>query len=220
MLALRHILRCLPLLILLFVFANRTGATQSPAAMSQEQQELSAEQIMKLLPSQPLPVLATPAPKAPRLLLQSYVVAYRSPGHVRFSDPDAFHNAARSIRDWLGVHHVAIAEDPMRGMIETSELFSIDSLLNLAREARASYLLYITIDRPVTKWLKIKIQCYDLTGRLLWEEEASHGGGLSSRNSLERVTRELELKLTPKLGSPGLATTAVEAPEARGGSAL
>jgi len=55
--------------------------------------------------------------------------------------------------DFLKKNDVNIIADPERGTIQTNELFSADSLLNLTRSAGATYLLYVTVDRPATSWL-------------------------------------------------------------------
>ncbi len=77
--------------------------------------------------------------------------------------------------EFLKKNDVNIVADPERGTIQTSELFSTDSLLNLTRNAGANYLLYVTVDRPAASWLKVTFQCYDLSGKALWEEHASSG---------------------------------------------
>jgi hypothetical protein len=140
----------------------------------------------------------------------SYLFTWRTPGHVKFSDPEAFHNAAQAVRELLAEHQIVIFPDPVRGKIVTSEVFSTESKLALARRSGAAYLLEVSIDRPITRWLKIKIECYDMTGKLLWQEEASHGGGFNSAESLKKVTGELHQRLEQRLGSPGLLTTMPE----------
>jgi hypothetical protein len=157
-----------------------------------------------------LPQLPPPAIPPPRLIEGSYLFTWRTPGHVKFSDPEAFHNAAQAVRELLAEHQIVIFPDPVRGKIVTSEVFSTESKLALARRSGAAYLLEVSIDRPITKWLKIKIECYDMTGKLLWQEEASHGGGLNSAESLKKVTGELHQRLEQHLGGPGLLTTMPE----------
>jgi hypothetical protein len=147
------------------------------------------------------PVLAVTVPK---LQQGSYLFIQRTPGHVKYSDSDTFHNAAKAVRELLRSHQVSIFDDPVRGTIETAETFSMESVLALARQAGATYLLYAKIDRPITKWLKISLQCYDMEGRMVWQEEAAHGGGLNSSESLKKITNELDKRLQTKLGGPGL----------------
>ena len=133
-----------------------------------------------------------------------YYVAYRTPAHVTRSSPDVFHEVANDTLEFLKKNDVNIMTDPERGTIQTSELFSTDSLLNLTRDAGANYLLYVTVDRPSVSWLKVTLQCYDLSGKALWEEHASSGGGLSGKGAPSKTMESLKKKLLPRIGQQGL----------------
>lgn len=172
----------------------------------------------KQVPAEPAPLnqaQPVPAPpelpqlpaQAPRLQEGSYLFIQRTHGHVKFSDPETFHRAATAIKELFRQQNISIVEDPLRGTLETSEEFSLPSVLKLARDAGATHLLYVRVERPVTKWLKIRVQCYDLNGRMLWEESASHGGGWNSGKSLEKITAELGRRLSQRAGGPGLPRT-------------
>jgi hypothetical protein len=203
------------------ILARTTAGSPQPTAPLAQQQspEVTEQQLPDLVPwQQPLilPQLPPLAVQPPRLLEGSYLFTYRTSGHVKYSDPDAFHNAARAVRELLAEHQIAIFPDPVRGNTETSESFSTESMLDLARRTGATYLLQVAIDRPITKWLKVSIQCYDMNGKLLWQEEASDGGGFNSSGSLRKVTSELHRRLEQRLGGPGLLTTMPEKPPAAG----
>lgn len=133
-----------------------------------------------------------------------YYVAYRTPAHVARSSPDVFHEVANEIVEFLKKSEVNVVADPERGTIETNELFSLDSLMGLTRNAGASSLLYVTVDRPATSWLKMTLQCYNSSGKLLWEEHASASGGLSGKGAPAKVIENLRKKLSPRIGQPGL----------------
>jgi len=133
-----------------------------------------------------------------------YYVAYRTPAHVARSSPDVFHGVANDMLDLLKTNDVNVVADPERGTIETNELFSVDSLLSLTKNAGATSLLYLTVDRPATSWLRLTLQCYDLSGKLLWEEHASSSGGLSGRGAPSKSMENLKKKLLPRIGQPGL----------------
>jgi hypothetical protein len=136
-----------------------------------------------------------------------YFVAYRTQRHIKYSAPDVFHRLVADLVEYLKSRDVRIVEDPERGILETDEAFSTDSLLNLARNAGAATLLLVTVDRPVTKWLKVTMQAYDLNAKLLWSEDASSGGGLSGGGAPAKVLKTLQKKLGSRIGKPGLSTT-------------
>ncbi len=199
---------CAVMVLLSLVCRAQEGTSLPPEQPETAQPQPPVLQLPQVLPQFP----SIPA-QSPRLQEGSYLFIYRTPAHVQRSDPDTFHNAARAVRDLLREQQVSIFEDPMRGTIETSETFSMESVLNLARQSGGTYLIYVTIDRPVTKWLKILLQCYDLNGKLVWQEEAAHGGGWNSSESIKKITNELNKRLTPRLGGPGLPPILTGIPE-------
>jgi len=140
-----------------------------------------------------------------------YFVAHRTQRHIKYSAPGVFHQLVADLVQYLKSRDVRIVEDPERGILETDEAFSTTSLLNLTRNAGAASLLLVTVDRPVTKWLKVTVQAYDLNARLLWSEEASSGGGLSGGGAPAKVLKTLQKSLDSRVGKPGLSAPPPEA---------
>jgi hypothetical protein len=149
-----------------------------------------------------------------------YYVAYRTPAHVSRSTPDVFHQVTKETLELLKQNGVNVVADPERGTIETSDLFSLDSLLSLTKNAGATSLLYLTVDRPAMSWLKATFQCYDASGKLLWEEHASAGGGLSGKGAPSKVMESLRKRLVPRMGQPGLPKVQRPAQTARDASVI
>ncbi len=135
----------------------------------------------------------------------SYFVAYRTPAHVSYSGPEVFHGIADEIHKFLTAKNAVLVVDPERPSFQTAELFSLESLLKLAQDAGATHLLYLIVDRPATKWVKIRFQCFDPSGKLLWEEVTQDGGGLSGKAGVQRALNKMKKQLEARLGGPGLA---------------
>jgi len=175
--------------------------------------QASAIGILLLLGALPAPLAAVEA-QTPVAARDDgvYFVAYRTQRHIKYSAPEVFHQFAADLVAYLKSRDIRIVEDPERGILETDESFSTDSLLNLARNAGAASLLLVTVDRPVTKWLKVTMQAYDLNAKLLWSEDASSGGGLSGGGAPAKVLKALQKKLDSRVGKPGLSTA--QPPEA------
>lgn len=134
-----------------------------------------------------------------------YVVAYRAPNHIKFSSPEVFHGFAKDLIGYLKSRDVNILEDPERGILQTDQLISVESLLNLTKNAGATYLFLATVDRPATKWMKVTVQAYDLSGRLLWSEEADSGGmTMTGKGAPEKILKLLQKKLDSRIDKPGL----------------
>jgi hypothetical protein len=134
-----------------------------------------------------------------------YVVAYRAPNHVKFSSPEVFHGFAKDLISYLKSRDVNILEDPERGILQTDQLISVESLLNLTKNAGATYLFLATVERPATKWMKVTVQAYDLSGRLLWSEEADSGGmAMTGKGAPEKTLKLVQKKLDSRIDKPGL----------------
>jgi hypothetical protein len=136
----------------------------------------------------------------------SYVAAFRTSKHVMASKPEVFHDVVAEVVRYLGDKKVDLVSDPLRPRIETQDAISIDSLVKIAKDAGASYLLYIIVDRPVAQWLKVTVQCYDLDQKMLWQESAGYTGAfdVNSKKALPEIMKRLDKQLAPKFDHPGL----------------
>jgi len=122
------------------------------------------------------------------------------------SKPEVFHDAVEEVVRYMNDKKVELVSDPLRPRIETQDAISIDSLMKIAKDAGASYLLYIIVDRPVTQWLKVTVQCYDLDQKMLWQESAGYTGALdvNSKKALPEIMKKLDKQLAPRFDHPGL----------------
>jgi hypothetical protein len=78
-------------------------------------------------------------------------------------------------------------------------------VLGYAKKAGASSLLFLTLDRPVHSWVKLSVQCFDMTGSLLWEAGASDSGWLhTGKPDVLNVIKETQKQLARRIGGPGL----------------
>jgi hypothetical protein len=136
----------------------------------------------------------------------SYVAAFRTPKHVTLSKPEVFHDAVEEVVQYLQENKVNLVSDPLRARIETQDPISVESLVRIAKDAGASYLLYITVDRPVAQWLKVTVECYDLDEKMLWRNSAGYTGALdaNSKKGLPEIMKKLGKQLSVKFGQPGL----------------
>jgi hypothetical protein len=104
--------------------------------------------------------------------------------------------------------------------LQTDESISVESLLNLTKNAGAKYLFLATVERPASKWLKVTTQAYDLSGKLLWSEEANSGGmSMTGKGAPEKTLKLLEKKLDPRIDKPGLPKKSPQIPATLKGEA-
>ena len=133
-----------------------------------------------------------------------FVFVQRTDRHAKYSSPGVFHNVLTDLLDYLKTKNVAIAVDEFGGRNHAEGATPLDTIFTIARDAKASSVMYIVVDRPVTKWLKITVQCFDMNQKQLWQEEASSGGGLSGGHGFEVSTKKLHAQLDKRLGQDGL----------------
>ena len=153
--------------------------------------------IAPYLPAQEKPALS---PNGPAV----FMVVFRTPAHVRYSQPQVFHGFANDLYSFLNEKNVPIKVDPERGTIETESPMSVESMLNIARQVEANSLLFVTVDRPISKWIKVTLQSYDLSGKLLWQVEASDAGSMTGKGGYQKTLERIEASLSERFGTPGL----------------
>ena len=147
--------------------------------------------------------------RTPASVKSIYVIAFRTPAHVRTSSPEVFHTAAADVRKILTDGKVRIVEDKERGFIENESQMSVAGMVKLAGEAGAGSLLFVTVDRPTSKWIKLVLQAYDLDAKLLWEEIVDSGmSEMSGASGYKKCFEKLKKKLPERIGGPGLPVSA------------
>jgi hypothetical protein len=133
-----------------------------------------------------------------------YIVVYRTPAHVRYSKAEVFHGFSQDLWAWLRSKNVPLVIDPERGTIESESQMSVESMLNIAKQLKATSLLFITVDRPLTKWIKVTVQAYSLEGKKLWGEDASDARSLSGKGGYQKTLECIEAGLEKRMGQDGL----------------
>lgn len=77
-------------------------------------------------------------------------------------------------------------------------------------EASATYRLRLTVDRPLSRWIRVTVEAYDSTDKKLWQQVAQSGawamtGGQGFRDTIERLHKMLDTNLGEKGGLPLIA---------------
>lgn len=134
-----------------------------------------------------------------------FVFVQRTDRHGKYSKSDVFHNATNDLLEYLKGKNVAIAVDEFGGRTFAESATPLETVFNIAREAKARSVLYVTVDRPKTKWIEITAQCYDMSGNVMWKEEASNGNGdMSGGAGLKTAEKRMREKLEKHVGIEGL----------------
>ncbi len=143
--------------------------------------------------------VSTPTPQT------TYLYFHRTSGHVKLSTPQVFEQAVSEIQGYVSANGVATLTEGSAASWEAELPWS--AVQDMAHRSGAAYLLYVVVDRPITKWLKVTVQCYDTAGHRIWQENAAVGGlsgGKGERATLHKLRGELDRRL----GQPGLLQAA------------
>src|ERR1700686_2543834 len=89
----------------------------------------------------------------------AFVFFQRTRGHARNSTPDVFKQVVDDIQGFLKANTVAVVIN--EDLSSWGDELPLSAVQQMAHDSKAAYLLYVVVDRPLTKWLKVTVQCYD-----------------------------------------------------------
>jgi hypothetical protein len=153
----------------------------------------------------------------PPRLQTAFVFFQRAEHHVKNGNEHAFQEVVDNIQQYLRANRVTTAGGPH--VSSSGAELPLSDMLEMAGTAKATILLYIVIDRPAMKPLKVTITCFDTMGRRLWQEESSPRAlSVETVDHPERVTlptlQKMREKLNSHLGQPGLIQVPAEQAQA------
>src|SRR5262249_27635823 len=132
----------------------------------------------------------------------TFVFIQKTSGVARFSSHKLFEHVMDDLQEYLKTHEIAnvLRTDDLSSGVEVP-LFAVQ---DMARRAHATYLVYVIVDRPKMKWLKVTVACYDSAGQQMWTDESSAGKELLRHSGEQDTLKQLHQKLDQRLGQPGL----------------
>ena len=139
-----------------------------------------------------------------------FVFLQRTSGHVARSQPEVFLAVVNDVFEHLKSKNVSMARDEFGGRRYSEEEISFAAVQKIAEDSKADSVLYLVVDRPIAKWIRVVAQCTDSSGKLLWREEAASGGGITGAHGLRVTLDRLHQRLDQHLGQEGLPVTAAE----------
>lgn len=139
------------------------------------------------------------------------VFVIRTKGHQKYSKVEVFDTVVKDVFAYLNEKQISLAKDEFGGRTHANDEMPVETVMNIARDANASSVLCLIVDRPVTKWVKVTLRAYDITGKQLWEEKAESGGGLSGAHGLRVTLDRLRSALDKHVGNEGLPVLAAAA---------
>jgi hypothetical protein len=133
-----------------------------------------------------------------------FVFVQRTDKHGKYSKSEVFHDAMDDLLAYLKEKNVAIAVDEFGGRNYAESATPLETVFKIARDAKADSVLYVVVDRPATAWIKMTAQCYDISGKAIWKEEASNASSMSGGDALKSTKKRLRERLDKHLGKEGI----------------
>jgi hypothetical protein len=134
-------------------------------------------------------------------------VAWRTDNHRAYSTSEVFHGIVDELLLFLKENRLKLANDYLGSSLEFEHKISTYETMALAKKFGASYILVLIVDRPVSKWVKLQLQCLSSEGKLLWEEEANGSTwGFSGANGVKVAMKKLKSGIANRLKETPLPT--------------
>jgi S1-C subfamily serine protease len=130
------------------------------------------------------------SPPPPIRLDGVLVIASRTANHIGRSTPEAFHKTVDATLLYLKQRKVKLANDNLPDL-SFEERPSVYQLVSTIKRTGGSHLLLLIVDRPLTAYNKLTIECYAPDGKLLWQENVT---GIMS-NLIKNMQKALERRL-------------------------
>ena len=99
-------------------------------------------------------------------------VAQQTEKHRVYSTNEIYQGIVDDILLYLKQKKLKLANDTLGQSFQTEKIVSIYETTVAAKQLGAEYVLVLTVDRPVTQWVTLRLQCLKADGSVLWEEEA------------------------------------------------
>src|SRR6201984_3613293 len=141
-----------------------------------------------------------------------FVFIQKTSGAANFGSQHLFEHIVNDLQGYLKSNKIA-------SVVRTDDFSSglalpLSAVQEMARNVNATYLLYVVVDRPVMKWLKLTVECYNASGQSLWTEEASAAKEFFRGKGERDTLQHLHKKLDARIGQPGLGSSTFEEQQA------
>jgi len=122
------------------------------------------------------------------------------------SPADSFQTVFIELMNYLSTNVAAVANAPGAFRPAQGDEISVAYLIERVSKVGADSMLYLTLEHGYSNVHRAKLQSFDASGNLLWEERASSTWtwATSETGAARAVAEQLKKKMRPHIGKPGL----------------
>jgi S1-C subfamily serine protease len=134
-------------------------------------------------------------------------VACRTEKHRAYSSTEVFQGIVDDVLLFLKQRRLHLANDDLGRTLQFENTVSTYEVTAAAKKAGASHVMVLTVDRPVSAWVKLRLQCLTADGRLLWEEQAQNGSWTKrGAAGVKAAMEEFKAQMTKRMAEAPLPT--------------
>jgi hypothetical protein len=127
------------------------------------------------------------------------VFAYRAKGHVRFGKQEEFTRIVDDLLSFLKSNRIAVLNDSLHSPVETTQAKPSESFIAGLRGTGVQHVLQLVVDVPFSARLKLILTCYEMTGKIAWEEPLVEKGQLRQSAAEAQGKEELHSRLEARI---------------------
>ena len=125
---------------------------------------------------------------------------------MTYSSPEVFQEIVDGLILFLKSRHVVLANDRIERSLQSEHIASVYQVLRFnANRVGASHVLFFTVGRPISAWVKLRLQCLDRDGHQLWEETSQKTSWVNS--NFHPAIEKLESGIAKRLAQIPLPQT-------------
>lgn len=123
-------------------------------------------------------------------------LAVRTVNHQNYSSREVFQQIVDDIMLFLKQRNLQLLNDSLGASFQIEGTISVYEVLVAAKKAGAPYVIILTVDRPLSKWVKLRCQCFGVDGNVVWDEKTEEGGGFKSTRAVMAAIEKLKASIS------------------------
>jgi hypothetical protein len=136
-----------------------------------------------------------------RKLSGTLFLASRTEKHRTYSSGEVFQGIVDDVLLFLKQSKLHLANDDLGRTLQIEGTISAYEAAAVAKKTGASHVMVLTVDRPLSAWVKVRLQCLTADGKVLWDEEAKSGtwaktGAGGVKDAMEKLETQIAKRLT------------------------
>lgn len=156
--------------------------------------------LTKLLPRAPSTPSFNPAEPGKQKLSGTLFLAYRTGNHRAYSSGEVFQGVVDEVLLFLKQNKLRLTNDELGRTLQVESTLSTYEATAVAKKAGASHVMVLTVDRPVSSWVKLRLQCLTADDAVLLDEQTQNGSwAKTGAGGVKAAMMKLKIQVAQRL---------------------